>query len=53
VIRLKLTFNDYPEEAGRLWNLQPKDFAKADFGYDKNRSDLSVVNENELSDTNS
>jgi hypothetical protein len=47
--KVKLTFNDYPEE-GELRNLQPKkNLQNISFNYDRTESDLSAVDENALS----
>ena len=49
--KVKLTFNDYPEEAGGYGIYNQKDFVEnISFNYDRTESDLSPVNENELSE---
>jgi hypothetical protein len=47
--KVKLTFNDYPEEVG-LWNLQPKDFVEnISFNYDRTKVILAQSMTNFLS----
>jgi hypothetical protein len=44
--KVKLTFNDYPEEAGNYGIYNQKNFGNISFNYDRTESDLSAVNEN-------
>jgi hypothetical protein len=47
--KVKLTFNEYPEE-GELRNLQKKkNVQNISFNYDRTESDLSAIDENALS----
>ncbi|TDE04040.1 BatA domain-containing protein [Flavobacterium hiemivividum] len=48
--KVKLTFNDYPEEAGNYGIYNQKEFVEnISFNFDRTESDLSAVNENVLS----
>jgi hypothetical protein len=48
--KVKLTFNDYPEEAGNYGIYNQKDFVEnISFNYDRTESDFSAVDENALS----
>jgi hypothetical protein len=48
--KVKLTFNEYPEEAGNygIYN-QKKNVQNISFNYDRTESDLSAIDENALS----
>ncbi|WP_339919698.1 BatA and WFA domain-containing protein [uncultured Flavobacterium sp.] len=49
--KVKLTFNDYPEEAGNYGIYNQKELLEnISFNYDRTESDLSAVNENVLSE---
>lgn len=48
--KVKLMFNDYPEEAGNYGIYNQKDFVEnVSFNYDRTESDFSAVDENALS----
>jgi hypothetical protein len=49
--KVKLTFNDYPQEAGNYGIYNQKELLEnISFNYDRTESDLSAVNENALSE---
>jgi predicted transcriptional regulator len=47
--KVKLTFNDYPEEAGITESTTKKNVQNISFNYDRTESDLSAIDENALS----
>jgi 3-deoxy-D-manno-octulosonic-acid transferase len=47
--KVKLTFNEYPEEAGNYGIYNQKNVQNISFNYDRTESDLSAIDENALS----
>jgi predicted transcriptional regulator len=50
--KVKLTFNEYPEEAGITESTKKKNVQNISFNYDRTESDLSAIDENALSKQN-